>query len=321
MPKPVVFSTRALPKPVMDALKTEFDFRYDPPDRPLEKKEILAGVKQADGIISMLSDPIDQEVFEAGPLLKIVANYAVGYNNIDLKAAQKHRIAVTNTPGVLTETTADLTWALLMAVSRRICEAHQWVQSGQWTGWAPTEMMGADIFGKTLGIIGMGRIGKAVARRAAGFNMKTIYYSRRPLSPAEEQSLGLVFQPLTALLEASDFVTLHLPLNMDSRYLIDAPALHRMKKNAFLINTSRGPVVDEQALCTALLEKEIAGAGLDVFEAEPVISSALLKMNNVVTLPHIGSASKETRVKMGFIVLENLKARFEGKPLPHFVIK
>ncbi len=319
MPKPIVFLTRLLPKPVMERLEPAFDLRFDPEDRLLNKAEIIAGAGHADGMITMLSDCIDQEVFGAAPKLKIVSNYAVGYNNIDLAAAKARGIAVTNTPGVLTETTADLTFALLMAAARRIPEADQWVKSGQWSGWAPTEMMGFDIFGKTLGLIGMGRIAQAVTRRAAGFKMKINYFSRHALPSAAETDLAVSYLPFRQILETSDYLSLHLPLTPESHHLIDAKALQHMKPTAFLINTARGPIVDEQALCDALSARKIAGAGLDVFEAEPRISPALLQFKNVVTLPHIGSASLETRVKMGFMVMDNLLALFSGHNPPNMV--
>lgn len=319
MPKPIIFLTRLLPGPVMERLEPTFDLRFDPKDRLLSKTEIIAGASTADGMITMLSDCIDQEVFGSAPKLKIVSNYAVGYNNIDLAAAKARGIAVTNTPGVLTETTADLTFALLMAAARRIPEADQWVKSGQWSGWAPTEMMGFDIFGKTLGLIGMGRIAQAVARRAAGFKMKINYFSRHRLPPAFETDLAVSYLPFRQILETSDYLSLHLPLTPESHHLIDAKALQQMKPTAFLINTARGPIVDEQALCDALSARKIAGAGLDVFEAEPRVSPALLQFKNVVTLPHIGSASLETRVKMGFMVMDNLLALFSGHNPPNMV--
>jgi glyoxylate reductase len=315
MTKRLVFLTRLLPDPVMKELKDQFQLRYNHSDRPLNKKEILQGVQKADGLISMLNDAIDRDVIAAGRNLKIIANYAVGYNNIDLKAATERRIAVTNTPGVLTETTADLTFALLLAAARRLPEAEQWVRSGKWSGWAPTQLLGTDLYGKTLGIIGMGRIGQAVARRAIGFSIRTIYYSRHPLSPPAERKLKISFLPFLDLLKESDFISLHLPLNDASRHLIDQKALDAMKPTTFLINTSRGPIIDETALVQALAEKRIAGAGLDVFEREPKLSPRLRKMKNVILLPHIGSASTETRVRMGRMVLENLIAVFsEGKP-------
>ncbi len=317
--KPKVLLTRVLPDPAMETLKTDFDLSFDPSDLNLTKAQIIAGIKNVDGIISMLSDVIDREVLGAGRHLKIVANYAVGYNNIDLNAAKTRKIAITNTPGVLTETTADLSWALMMAIARRLPEAHQRVQSGRWRGWAPTEFLGFDVFGKTLGIIGMGRIGQAVARRAAGFGMEVYYTSRHRRSEALEKKLGISYLSLQQLLKQSDYVSLHLPLSEGTRHLIDRDAFQRMKKTAFLINTSRGPIVDEAALCEALAEKRIAGAGLDVFEAEPELCSSLFQMKNVVTLPHIGSASNETRVKMGFMVHENLSACFAGQIPPNVV--
>lgn len=319
MPKPIVFLTRLLPLPVMERLEPAFDLRFDPKDRLPNKADIMAGASTADGMITMLSDCIDQEVFASAPKLKIVSNYAVGYNNIDLAAAKARGIAVTNTPGVLTETTADLTFALLMAAARRIPEADQWVKSGQWSGWAPTEMMGFDIFGKTLGLIGMGRIAQAVARRAAGFKMKVNYFSRHALPSDSETDLAVSYLPFSRLLATSDYLSLHLPLTPESHHLIDEKALQQMKPTAFLINTARGPIVDEQALYKALATRQIAGAGLDVFEAEPYISPALLQFKNVVTLPHIGSASQETRVKMGFMVMDNLLARFSGHNPPNMV--
>lgn len=319
MSRPCVFLTRVLPLPVMEVLNKEFDLRFDKADLPLTHHQIMEGAQHADGLISMLSDSIDLEVLEAASQLKIVANYAVGYNNIDLSAAKEKSVFVTNTPGVLTETTADLSWALLMAVARRIPEANHWVKSGQWAGWAPTELMGADIHGKTLGLLGMGRIGQAVARRAKGFGMQILYSCRHRLPEKNEEALGASYQSFLALLERSDFLSLHLPLNDDSYHLIDQKALREMKPGAFLINTSRGAIIDEKALCQALIEKDIAGAGLDVFEAEPVVSPQLLRMENVVTLPHIGSASFETRVKMGFRVINNLLSCFKGQNPPDMV--
>ncbi len=318
MSKAIVFLTRLLPEPVMEQLRIHFDLRYDPLDRPLNKEEIKEGVREAEGMITMLSDPIDETLLKGAPHLKIIANYAVGYNNIDLIAAKALGIAVTNTPGVLTETTADLSWALLMAVARRIPEGDQMLQSSQWSGWSPTELLGNDIYGKKLGIVGMGRIAQAVVRRAAGFSMSVNYYSRRRL-PEIERLLGVSYLPFQDLLSESDYLSLHLPLNQASLHLIGQSAFQRMKPNAILINTSRGPIVDEKALVQALKEKQIAGAGLDVYEEEPVISPALLKMKNVITLPHIGSASSETRIAMGLMVINNLLAVFKNEPPANMV--
>ncbi|MEC4677216.1 MAG: D-glycerate dehydrogenase [Nitrospirota bacterium] len=317
MSKPIVFATRLLPEAVMVKLQEVFDLRFGAKNLPLSKPEIITGVQEAEGMISMLSDVIDHEVLEAAPKLKIVSNYAVGYNNIDLETAKVQNITVTNTPGVLTETTADLALALLMAVARRIPEANEWVKSGQWSGWAPTEMMGTDIYGQHLGLIGMGRIAQAVARRARGFGMRISYFSRRQLPATLEADLDVRYLPLFEVIEKADYLSLHVPLNDSTHHLIDRKALHRMKKTAFLINTARGAVVDEAALCEALTSAQIAGAGLDVFEAEPIISSALLRLKNVVTLPHIGSASLRTREKMGMIVFQNLSAVFSGKKPPN----
>jgi glyoxylate reductase len=211
MTKRNIFSTRTLPDSVMEELKKRFHFQYNRHDRPLSKQEIIQGIQKTEALISMLSDPIDREVIEAAPNLKIIANYAVGYNNIDLKAASKRGIVVTNTPGVLTETTADLTWALILAVARRLLEAEQSLRSGKWTGWAPTQFLGSDIYGKTLGIMGMGRIGQAVSRRAGGFSMRVVYYSRHRIPAGEEKKLKAHFLPLPDLLKESDFVSLHLP--------------------------------------------------------------------------------------------------------------
>lgn len=316
---PTLFLTRTLPDPIMREIRRRFRLRFNREDRPLTKEEILRGVHKADGLISMLSDPIDREVIESASNLKIIANYAVGYNNIDLKAARERGIPVTNTPGVLTETTADLTWALILTVSRRIPEAEQFARSGHWTGWAPTQLLGSDVFGKTLGIVGMGRIGQAVARRAAGFEMRVVYTSRRRLSMRDEKRLKISSLPLAELLQESDFISLHLPLTEDSRHLIDRKALQRMKPTAFLINTARGPIVDEKTLIDALRRKKIAGAGLDVFENEPAIPRELRTMKQVVLLPHIGSASVETRIQMGRIVLANIVAALAGTNPPNMV--
>jgi glyoxylate reductase len=315
--KPRIFLTRSLPDSVKVEIEKHFNLDWNPKDRPLSKREIIQGVKKADGLIAMLNDVIDKDVIHAAPNLKIIANYAVGYNNIDLEAASERGIVVTNTPGVLTETTADLTWALILSSARRIPEADSFVRTGKWTGWAPTQMLGSDVYGKTLGIIGMGRIGKAVARRAAGFSMKVIYYSRHRLPIEEEKLLSVRYCSLQELLSESDFISLHTPLTEETRHLMDQKALHQMKPTAFLINTARGPIVDEKALIRALKERRIAGAAFDVYEEEPRVPMNLRKMKQVVLLPHIGSASRETRIRMGLMVLENLLAFFSGKKPPN----
>lgn len=314
-----VFLTRLLPGPAMEELKTLFDLSYNPKDRQLNRQDIIKGVRGKDGLISMLSDPIDKTVINSCPSLKIIANYAVGYNNIDLGAATARKVFVTNTPGVLSESTADLVWALILAVGRRLIEGDRLVRSGRWNGWAPTQLLGSDIYGKTLGIVGMGRIGKAVAKRARGFSMQVLYYNRTRLDPIIERELDAHSVSFEYLLANSDFLTLHVPLNTQTRHLIGKQELLRMKPNSYLINTSRGPVVNEMTLIEVLQKGRLAGAGLDVFEHEPRITTKLLRLKNVVVLPHIGTASVETRIRMGLIVAENLKAVFEGRVPPHQV--
>lgn len=317
--KPRIFSTRALPPQVMIELKRRFRLKWNQRDRPLSRRELLLAVRNADGLIAMLSDPIDSAVMAAAPKLRIIANYAVGYNNIDIAAASRCEIDVTNTPGVLTEATADLTWALILATARRLPEGEALVRTGRWTGWAPTQLVGGDIYGKTIGIIGMGRIGQAVARRAQGFAMDIIYYSRNRLPLIKEIVLGAGYHPLKRLLQEADVVTLHLPLTKESHHLIDGAALRMMKPTAFLINTARGPVVEQAALMRALKEKRIAGAGLDVYEDEPRVPPGLRRLTNVVLLPHLGSASRETRIRMGMMVIDNLVARFSERQPPNKV--
>ena len=311
--------TRALPDVVTAALKKRFALEINRRDRLVSRLELLRGVKKADGLIAMLSDTIDGRLIEAAPRLRVIANYAVGYNNIDLAAAGRRRIVVTNTPGVLTETTADLAWTLMLAVARRLPEGEAMIRLDRWTAWAPTQLVGRDVHGKTLGLIGFGRIGRAVAKRAEGFSMEVRYYQRHRLSSMEERRLRVRYCPLARLLKESDFVSLHLPLNSDSSHLIDRAALRLMKPTAYLINTARGPVVDESALIDALEHKRIAGAGFDVYEREPHVPARLRRLKNVVLLPHLGSATQETRTRMGMMVLENLTAFFAGKKPPNRV--
>jgi len=258
------------------------------------------------------------DVLRAAPKLRIVANVAVGYDNVDVPACTKRGVVVTNTPGVLDETTADFAWALMMAVARRLVEADQYVRAGNWQGWNFDQFCGTDVWGKTLGIVGFGRIGRAVARRAAGFGMKVIYNSKTRAPEDVENELHAEYRDLNALLGEADFVTLHVPLNGDTRQMFDAPKLFRMKPTAYLINTSRGPVVDEAALVHALETKKIAGAGLDVFEQEPFVHAGL-KRSNVVLSPHLGSASNETRGKMALVAAQNIVALFQGQRPPYMV--
>ncbi len=315
-----VFLTRMLPLPVMHRLKTLFDLKYNSHDRPLTKSELIRGMRGRPALISMLSDPIDAEVIESNPRLKVIANYAVGTNNIDLKTASSRGIQVANTPGVLTNATADLTWSLILSLARRVLEGDRLVRGGRWTGWNPTQLLGTDLTGKTLGLIGMGRIGQAVARRAVGFGLRLIYHNRRRLSLRLEKKLNASYRPLSRLLTTADIVSLHVPLMAETRHLIDRRVLDRMKSTALLINTARGPIVDEKALVNALKHEKIAGAGLDVFEEEPKIEKGLFTLPNVVLLPHLGSATVETRTKMGFMVIENIQAVLSGKPAPNAVV-
>lgn len=317
MDRPTLFITRLLPQPVMDAIPRQYRVLVESTDRPLSEHELRHGFSQADAVICTLADRIDTSVLSCTTRLKIIANYAVGYNNIDLSAAAQRGIIVTNTPGVLTDATADLTWALLLAVARRVAEGDAWIRTGAWTGWTPTQMLGADITGKSLGIVGMGRIGQAVAQRATGFRMSVLYAGRHAVSsPA---GLSWAWLPLDTVLRESDYLSLHVPLTDNTRHLIGNPELARMKSTAFLINTSRGLVVDESALLSALERRTIAGAALDVYEHEPAVSSALCSLPNVVLLPHLGSATLETRVRMGLICLENIAAALEGLSVPNRV--
>lgn len=317
--KPKVFLTRELPPEVMRRLKEETELEMNPDDRLLSKEEIIEGVKGKDALLCLLTDPIDREVLSANPNLKIVANYAVGYNNIDVQAAAEMAIPVSNTPGVLTETSADLAFALIMSVSRRLVEADAYLRTGEWGGWAPLQFLGPDIYGATLGIVGLGRIGKAVAKRAKGFDMKIKYWNRTRLSEQEEQQEGWEYLPLDELLRQSDFVSLHIAYSTDTHHLIRQRELKLMKPEAVLINTARGAVVDEKALVHALKEGEIWGAGLDVFEHEPEVEKELLSLKNVVLLPHLGSASVATRTKMGMMAIDNILAAWKGDPIPNVV--
>jgi len=315
-----VFVTRELPERGLRIIKKRFDAEVWADSAPPPKKVVIQKVAKVDALASLLTDQIDAEVFDVAPNLKIIAQFAVGYDNIDIKEATKRGIYVTNTPEVLTETTADFAWVLLMAVARRVVEADKYIRSGKWkVGWHPTMILGRDVYGATLGIVGLGRIGAAVAKRATGFDMRTLYYSATR-KPNLEKTLGLEFADLDTLLQKSDFVSIHVPLMEKTYHLIDERKLKLMKETACLINNSRGPVVDEKALYKALTEGWIAGAALDVFEHEPTsIDNPLLELDNVVVAPHISSSSHETRSRMAEMVAENLIAFFEGKIPPNLV--
>ena len=318
MSAPTLYISRLLPDPVMTAARRQFQLINDPRDASPSWDAVRTGLREADAAICTLTDRVDASMLAEATRLKILANYAVGYNNIDLAAAKAHGIVVTNTPDVLTDATADLTWALLLAVARRVAEGDAYVRSGDWSGWAPTQMLGTEVAGKTLGIVGMGRIGQAVAQRATGFNMRIRYTSRTGTAldqlPSQWES-----RTLPDLLKEADFVSLHVPLNPATHHLIGARQFAIMKPTAFLINTARGPVIDEAALVDALLQRRLAGAGLDVFEQEPAFHPSLRELRQVVLLPHLGSATLATRVRMGMICLENIAAVMAGKPAPHQV--
>jgi glyoxylate reductase len=289
----------------------------EPTDRAPTEDELHRGFAEAQAVICTLTDRIDASMLSHATKLKIIANYAAGYNNIDLPAAAQRGIVVTNTPDVLTDATADLTWALLLALTRRVVEGDAWIRTGNWPGWTPIQMLGADVSGKTLGIIGMGRIGQAVAQRAAGFRILVIYAGRHRVS--SPPGVSWAWRPLDEVLAESDFVSLHVPLTEATRHLLDRRKLALMKPTAFLINTSRGPVIDEAALMSALETKTIAGAGLDVYEHEPVVPARLMSLPNVVLLPHLGSATLDTRVRMGLICLDNIAAVLGGRAAPNRV--
>ena len=320
MPKPKIYVTRKLPERGLQIIRKHFDMEVWPEYAPPPKKTIIEKAKNVDALATLLSDKIDAEVFNAAPRLKIVSQLAVGFDNIDIPEATKRGIYVTNTPEVLTDTTADFAWALLMALARRVVEADKYVRTGQWkVGWHPDMMAGRDIYNATIGVVGAGRIGYAVAKRATGFSMKILFYDVVP-RPEIEKDFGAKKVDLDTLLKESDFVSIHVPLMKETQHLINEQKLKLMKKTAYLINNSRGPVVDEKALYKALKEGWIAGAGLDVFEQEPTpVDNPLLKLDNVAVAPHISSASIETRSKMGEMVAENLVAFFEGKKPPNLL--
>lgn len=302
----------------MQAVRERFRLSAEPSSAPPPRDALVAGAREAEAMICTLTETIDDALLALSPRLRVIANYAVGFNNIAIEAAKARGIVVSNTPDVLTEATADLTWALLLATARRIAEGHALVQSGEWRGWEPTQLLGLELTGKTLGILGMGRIGKAVARRASGFNMTVLYHSRSPV-PASSHSKAWRHVSFDELLSGSDVLTLHLPLTEDTRHIIGREQLRRMKPTALLLNTSRGPIVDEAVLTEAIRAGRLAGAGLDVYEQEPRVHPGLMGLPQVVTLPHLGSATLATRTRMGMMCVENVEAVLAGRPAPNAV--
>jgi len=310
--KPEIYVSRVIPETGLNILEEKCDVTVNEEDKQLSKSELIDNLKSKDGALVMLSDEIDRELIEACPDLKAVSNLAVGYNNIDVQAAKEAGIIATNVPGVLTEATAELTWALLMAVARRVVEADKFLRAGKFKSWGPKLLMGNDIYGKKLGIIGFGDIGQAVARKAAGFDMEISYNKRNRLSIPAEKRLGVEYKKIPQLLAESDYITINAPLNSDTYHLIGTEELQIMKETAYIINTGRGPIIDEKALVKALREGFIAGAGLDVFENEPDVEPGLLELDNVVLTPHIGSASKEARYELAEKAASDLVAALTG---------
>ena len=309
-----IFISSTLPREAVGLIPKDFKVDYNNSDAPLSKAELVSRLNGKDGLICHIISTIDEEVLASAPTLKVVANVAVGYNNIDVAAARRRGVIVTNTPDVLTETTADFAWTLLMATARRVVEADHYARSGRWTAWKWDLLWGADVYGKTLGIVGFGRIGRAVARRALGFNMRVLYHDTVRVDAAVERELSATATDLETLLREADFVTLHTNLTPETRHLIGERTLRLMRKSAIVVNAARGPIVDEAVLAQALREGWIAGAGLDVFEEEPKIHPDLLPLQNVVLAPHIASASRDTRLAMATLAVRNCVAVLEGKP-------
>jgi glyoxylate reductase len=314
-----IFLTRSIPAEGIEILQRHGDLHIYPHDRPITKAELLESVRDADALLCLLTDPVDADVIAAAPRLKVISNYAVGYNNIDIDAAKARGIAVTNTPGVLTDATADIAFALMLACARRIAEGDRWIRGHDFPGWAPMQLLGQDLREKTLGIVGAGRIGEALARRAFGaYDMRVLYVDTRR-NENLESAFGARFCELDALLRESDYVSLHVPLTPATHHLIGARELGLMRPSAILINTARGPVVDEAELIEALRERRIFAAGFDVYEHEPRVPDELRALDNAVLLPHIGSASISTRARMARMAAENLVAVLEGSEPEHRV--
>ena len=316
--RPKVFVARVIPEEGLRPIRESCDASVWEDELPPPRDALLRSVEGCDGVLTLLTDRVDEEFLDrAWPQLKVVSNFAVGFDNIDVPACTARRIPVGNTPGVLTETTADLAWALLMAAARRLVEGDSYVRAGRWKTWGPMLLMGPDIHGATIGIIGFGRIGQAVARRARGFGMRVLYHDPRRVSPSVEAEHGAEYRTLEGILPESDFVTLHVDLRPETRGLIDAERLGWMKPTAILVNTSRGPVVDSMALVDALRNGTIAAAALDVTDPEPLpVDHPLVSLDNCLVVPHIASASRATRGKMASMAAANLLAGVRGQRLP-----
>ena len=309
--KPIVTVTNIFPQVALDKLSSECDLKIN--RTSLTKEELKQQVSGSDAVISYLTDRIDQDIIDRGTKLKIIANYGAGFNNIDVTYASERGIWVTNTPNVLHETTADLTWAMILGAARRIVSADRYTREGKFQGWGAKLFLGGDVYEKTLGIIGLGEIGRSVARRAIGFNMRTLYHQRNRLPKEEEKKLNVEYATFEKILRESDFLTLHVPLTEETEYMIGNDEIALMKKTAYLIHTARGKVIDDYALVAALREDRLAGAALDVYEDEPELTEGMRELDNLMILPHIGSASFETRDKMALLVADNILDALEGK--------
>jgi glyoxylate reductase len=316
--RPKVFVTRPVPRPVLDLLESKCEVRFHPEDSRIPEARLAEACQEVEGLL-VTGARVNEEVLQQASRLRVVANAGVGYDNIDVAACTRRRIFVTNTPGVLDDATADLAFALLMAAARRIVEGDRMVRQGRWREWQWGLLHGADLHGKTLGLYGFGRIGQAMARRGRGFSMRILYHARHRVAETVERELAARYVDRETLLRESDFLSLHVPLAPETRHLVRAQELDLMKPTAFLINTARGPIVDEEALVEALKSKRIAGAGLDVFEREPQVHPGLIELENVVLMPHVGSATTETRFRMAQLAAENLLAALDGRRPPNLV--
>jgi glyoxylate reductase len=318
--RPRVLVTQAVPQAGLDLLATFAEVEANPDEGVIwSKAELIRRLPDHDALYCLLTDTVDAEVLNAGPDLRIVANMAVGFNNVDVSEATRRGIAVSNTPGVLTDTTADFAWALLMAAARRVAEADRFTRAGRFHGWGPLMLLGGDVAGATLGVVGFGRIGQAVARRALGFHMKVLYYDAYPVDAGVARELNATAVPLDDLLAQADFVSLHVNYTPETHHLLGREQFARMKPTAYVVNTARGPVIDEAALVEALRTRQIAGAGLDVYEREPDLEPGLAELDNVTLAPHIASASIATRNAMATMAAENIKALFQGRRPPNLV--
>ncbi|MEE9275713.1 MAG: D-glycerate dehydrogenase [bacterium] len=319
MTKPRVLLCDRIPEEAERYLKARCRLETPKGNKVIGRRALLRAVREAEGLIPTVAVVVDEEVMDAAPRLRVIANYGVGYNNIDVAAATERGLPVTNTPGVLTETTADFAFTLMLAAGRRLGEGERLIRDKGWKGWEPTQLMGMDVHGKTLGILGLGRVGKALARRARGFGMKVVYFDEMRPPAKVERELGVRFASIASLLRRADFISVHTPLTPETHHLIGAAEFRRMKRTAVLVNAARGPIVDEKALVRALRTGQIAAAGLEVFEREPAVEPGLLKLENVVLAPHIASSSLETRTAMGTLAAKNCLAALAGRKPPQIV--